>query len=143
LVELVRLYSNREVETVRLRVALGATAVRRQAEGQERRRQYHRRLGPSDVAGLLAAYQAKEPVHKLAKRFGIHRVTVTALLKRHGNELRHAGLAPEQIPVAASLYRQGWSLAKLGDLLGADPSTVWRKLRAAGVRMRSPNQRHG
>jgi transcriptional regulator of acetoin/glycerol metabolism len=138
MVELVRLYSNREVETVRLRLAMGATAVQRQAEGRMRRRQRHRRLGAVEVARLLAAYQAKEPVHKLAKRFGIHRVTVTALLKRHGIELRHAGIAPEQVPVAATLYRQGWSLVKLGELFGVDPSTIWRNLRAAGLTLRSP-----
>jgi lambda repressor-like predicted transcriptional regulator len=68
----------------------------------------------------------------MAKRFGIHRTTVTALLRRHGVELRRAGLAPSDIPAAATLYGQGWSLAQLGTTFGVDAATVWRTLRAAG-----------
>jgi hypothetical protein len=80
-------------------------------------------------------------VKELAQRFGIHRVTVTTLLRRHGVELRRAGLVPHDIPMAARLYSQGWSLARLGSKYSVDPATVWRALRAAGVEMRSPNAR--
>jgi DNA-directed RNA polymerase specialized sigma24 family protein len=63
------------------------------------------------------------------------------LMLRHGVELRRAGLPPDEIPAAALLYRQGWSLARLGARFGVDSTTVWRALRAANVVMRSPNQR--
>jgi hypothetical protein len=72
---------------------------------------------------------------------GIHRVTVTALLERHEVELRRSGLVPEVIPIVARMYSQGWSCARLGELFGVDPSTVWRALRVAGVKMRPSSSR--
>jgi lambda repressor-like predicted transcriptional regulator len=91
------------------------------------------------VTELINAYEQEVPVKDLAQRFGIHRLTVTALLRRHGVELRRAGLAPEEIPTVADLYSQGWSLAKLGARYGVDSTTVRRVLRAAGVIMCSPS----
>jgi hypothetical protein len=141
--ELVRLYSNHEAEAVQLRLVGREASARRRAGGAEQRRQSHRHLGPDEVVELIAAYSRKEPVYRLAERFGIHRVTVTALLRRNGVALQHPGMAPEEIPVAANLYREGWSLARLGVRFGVHPTTVWRALRAAGVKMRSPNHKIG
>jgi hypothetical protein len=87
------------------------------------------------------AYGQGVPINQLAQRFGIHRVTVTAPLRRHGVELRGAGLAPEEIRAAAHLYCMGWSLTRLGAKFGVDPATVWRALRATGVATRSPTER--
>jgi transposase len=91
----------------------------------------------TEVAELIKEYEQQASVKELAQRFGIHRVTVTALLRRHGVELRRPGLALDDIPAAASLYRQGWSCARLGERFGVDAATVWRALRSAGVAMRS------
>jgi hypothetical protein len=74
-------------------------------------------------------------------RFGIHRLTVTELLRRHGVELRRVGLSQAEIEAATRLYRQGWSLARLGGRFGVDPTTVWRAFRAAAIPMRSPSMR--
>jgi transcriptional regulator of acetoin/glycerol metabolism len=104
----------------------------------KRQRQLQRRLTDAEVAELVTAYEDHELVHEIAQRFGIHRTTVTALLRRHGVELRRAGLVAADIPRAAKLYGQGWSLARLGARYGVDSTTVWRALRAAGVAMRSP-----
>lgn len=90
------------------------------------------------MVALLATYLQQVPVTELAKRFGIHRVTVTALSRRHGVVLRRAGLRNAEVEEAASLYRQGWSLAELGKMFGVDPATVWRRLRAADVNMQPP-----
>ena len=90
---------------------------------------------------MIQAYRQGVSVKHLGQRFGIHRVTVTALLRRQGTELRQSGLEPEAVPVAASLYRGGWSVAKLGARFGVDATTVWRVLRASGVVMRSRNER--
>jgi hypothetical protein len=68
----------------------------------------------TEVRMLIKEYEQRASVKDLAQRFGIHRLTVTALLRRHGVELRRAGLTPEQIRTAEGLYRQGWSLASLG-----------------------------
>jgi hypothetical protein len=60
-----------------------------------------------EATELIAAYKDHEPVHRLVQRFGIHRVTVTATLRRHGVELRRTGLAPDELPAAARLYGEG------------------------------------
>jgi transposase len=84
------------------------------------------------------AYRDGESITHLAQRFGIHRVTVAALLRRHGVELRRAGLTSDHVAAASKLYADGWSLVKLGRKFGVDAATVWRALRGSGVTMRSP-----
>jgi len=111
-VELVRLYSNLSVGL--LRGVRCACSAQRSKEGSKHPRQHHRRLGATEVAALIETYREGRSNKAIAQRFGIHRVTVTALLRRHGVERRRSGLAPEEVPEAASLYGQGWSLAKLG-----------------------------
>jgi hypothetical protein len=86
----------------------------------------------TEVTEMIKEYERQVPVKDLAQRFGIHRLTVTALLRRRGVELRRTGLTPEDILLAASLYGQGWSLARLGTRYGVDSTSVWRALRAAG-----------
>jgi lambda repressor-like predicted transcriptional regulator len=141
LVELVRLYSNPAREAAHLRRARSAASTHRPAGGRKQPRQHQRRLTMTEITELMKEYQQGASVKELAQRFGIHRVTATAVLQRHGVELRRSGLVPADIPAAASLYDQGWSLARLGERLGVDAATVWRALRAAGVEMRMPSQR--
>ena len=100
------------------------------------RHAYHR-LGSAEVAELIEVYRAGRSIKQLEQRFGIHRVTVTALLRRHGVALRRSGLAPEEVPEAISFYGQ----ARLGGRYGVDAVTVWRALRSAGVALRSPGER--
>jgi hypothetical protein len=86
---------------------------------------------------LINEYEKQSSVKELAQRFGIHRLTVTALLRRHGVERRRSGLTSKDIPTAAAFYEQGWSCARLGERFDVDSTTVWRALRSAGVAMRS------
>jgi hypothetical protein len=64
---------------------------------------------------LIKEYEQQATVKELVQRFGIHRLTVTSLLRRHGVELRRVGLAQADIQTAASLYDQSWSLARHGE----------------------------
>jgi DNA-binding NtrC family response regulator len=101
IVELVRLYSNLSAEADHLRRVRSAASSPRPVDGHERPRQHQRRLSMTEVTKLISAYEqqasVKELAHKelahkeLAQQFGIHRTTVTALLQRHGVELRHSG----------------------------------------------------
>jgi lambda repressor-like predicted transcriptional regulator len=136
MVELVRLYSNREawLETVQLLLARATSA--RRPNGRAVSRQNQIRLDPHQAAALAAGYRDGMTIKELAQQYGVHRTTVTELLRRHGVELRQPGLAPENILAAARLYGEGWSLARLGAKYSVDPVTVWRVLRAAGVIMR-------
>ena len=95
----------------------------------------------SEITELIKEYEQQVPVKELAEQFGTHRLTVTAHLQKRGVPLRRTGLAPEDVLTAASLYGQGWSLARLGVKYRVDSTTVWRALRAAGVVMRSTGHR--
>jgi transposase len=140
-VELVRLYSNPPREADYLRQVQSAASSPRPAERPKRhRRQHQRRLNMTEIKELIKECERQVPVKELAQRFGIHRLTVTALLRRYGVELRRSGLDPAEVQVAARLYRQGWSLARLGEEYDVDSTTVWRALRAAGVKMRPPSR---
>jgi excisionase family DNA binding protein len=46
----------------------------------------------TEVTELIKEYEQQATVKELAQRFGVHRLTVSALLKRHGIELRQVGL---------------------------------------------------
>ncbi len=64
-------------------------------------KQVQKRLGPDAEAELLATYQAGGKVKKLAVEFGIHRVTVSAILKRHG-VLRPPGIQADDMPATGA-----------------------------------------
>jgi hypothetical protein len=140
-VELVHAYSNLSREAEVLRRLRGAAPSQRSAGGSTQTRQNQRRLNNAEVGKLIREYEEGALVKELAGRFGIHRLTVTALLRQHGVKLRRVGLAPDDIPAAGRLYAQGWSLARLGAEYGVDSTTVWRALLAAGVAMRNANNR--
>ena len=57
--------------------------------------------------------------------------------------LRTVGLTPKDVGIAAGLYQDGWSLARLGARFGVNGSTVWKALRAQGLAMRAPWERTG
>ena len=99
------------------------------------------RLDTVAVAELIASYRTGTNINELAERFGVHRTTVACLLRRHGVDVRAVGLSPSQVRDAARLYREGWSLARIGKKFGVDDMTVRRHLLLAGVVMRSPHER--
>lgn len=99
------------------------------------------RLEQDQIERLISTYQAGATVYDVAAQFGIARQTVSGILKHHGVPLRRQGLSPEQIDQASRLYHSGWSLARIGDHLGADAEIVRQRLRQRGVRMRDPQGR--
>lgn len=87
----------------------------------------------------MAGYRNRLPVKELAREYGVRRQTVTAVLRRHGVPFHPVGLSPVKVQAAAQLYRDGWSLAKLGEKFAVDGMTVRRYLLLEGVVMRSAN----
>jgi hypothetical protein len=123
LLELVRLYSKQEAEAARLRSLRSAASSPRPAERPNRSRQRQRHLSVTEVAELIKEYESQVPLKDLARKFGVHRLTVTACLQRHGVALRQVGPAPEDITTAALLYDgDGVTFAPLVELLSA---TTW------------------
>jgi len=137
-----RLYSNPPGRQNRLlRARLDATSEERSPESSPPRLRM-KRLDAPTVAELIDGYRGGAKIKDLAQRFGVHRTTVTCLLRRHNVQPRPVGLSPGQLCDATRLYREGWSLAKLGDKFGVDDMTVRRYLLLADVAMRSPHERH-
>jgi hypothetical protein len=105
------------------------------------RREVIAALPSSDVMSLVDGYRSGATVQDLTIEFGVHRTTVTQQLQRNGVALRHRRLDDQQADRAIYLYRQGWSLARVGARLHVDAHTVRTALLARGVRMRDTHGR--
>jgi DNA-binding NarL/FixJ family response regulator len=79
-------------------------------------------------------------VYELGNLFRIDRKTVSRILRRHGIPLRRARLRPEQVDVAAQLYKDGWSTAQIAERMNTYQRTVQRRLGEQGVRMRGAHR---
>jgi len=77
---------------------------------------------------------------ELAEYYGVHRSTVSAILKRHG-VLRKPGLDEAGIAEVLRRYQAGESLAVIGKALGVDHSTVRNYLERRGIKRRDSHGR--
>jgi hypothetical protein len=102
-------------------------------------RQTQRRLRGPEIDELVADYQAGATTYELAERFRMHRVTVSAILKRKGIALRARPLSPTQITTATQFYHEGLSLLKVGERVGCGTECVRQALMKAGVKIRPRN----
>jgi hypothetical protein len=55
--------------------------------------------------------------------------------------MRRQGLSPKQIYETVRLYEAGWSLARIGERIGVDPTTALHRLRDCGVKTRDTHGR--
>jgi lambda repressor-like predicted transcriptional regulator len=142
LVELLHLYWDGLARTKRLAEMLRAAQSARRPmalAGVQRVRQW--RLDAATCAELVTAYERGSSVKDLQLRFGVHRHTVTAVLRRHHVILRVPGLSPEETAAAIQLYASGLSLAKVAEQFGLEQRSVRRSLMLAGVLIRPPGRR--
>lgn len=96
-----------------------------------------RRLGPDEVAALVAAYRKSVPVEELAASFRVNRTTVLGHVRRHGTPKRdRRALQGADLERAIELYVGGWSADWVGRELKVAASTVRRALKDAGVTLR-------
>jgi DNA-binding CsgD family transcriptional regulator len=93
-------------------------------------------LTPHEVDALVADYSAGMPVGKIAEKYGIHRATVTAHLRRREVPAAAAGLDRAQRAEALRLYREGLSLREVGRRMGTDRKLVRAALVAEGEEIR-------
>lgn len=104
-------------------------------------RQQQHRLTAAEAVAVARAYQAGKNMKQVAQQFGVHRTTVAGCLRKLGVPLRRQGLAPVELEQAAALYRQGWSLVRLGEKFDCDAETVRQRFKQAGVVRRKPHER--
>jgi IS30 family transposase len=81
-------------------------------------KQLQLRLQQPEIERLLAQYQTGATVYEWAAQFGIHRGTVSNLLKRNGVRTRNRPLSATQMSEAIAPYQRGNSLATLGAAIG-------------------------
>jgi hypothetical protein len=84
-------------------------------------RQVVRKLQPQEVESLAAEYLAGVGVQELASRYRVHHTTVALLVRRAGVTMRRRGLIADHITESAQLYREGWSVARIGKHLLPTP----------------------
>lgn len=140
-VELVRLYSNPKAGLEALPKLLGRARSTARTYERTAARQVQVRLDAQQANDLAIAYRSGKATKELAGRFGIHRATVTAILRRLGVDLRQQGLTDEQVAEACRLYPEGWSLARLAERFDVDDMTVRRYLLLTGIVIRAPHDR--
>lgn len=94
-------------------------------------------LSAESVDELVSRYKAGTDMTRLAREFGIHRMTVRRLLDERGVAVRdtQVRMTERQMTEMAELYEQGWSLYRLGKKYGCDGHTVGRKLKGMGARV--------
>jgi len=99
-------------------------------------RQPQVRLDKEQRRQVEAQYRAGTAIKDIATEFDIHRKTVREIAIEAGLDPHPRGLHPEDVERAATLYRSGWSLARVGEDFGVNASTVMNALKKDGVAMR-------
>jgi len=100
-----------------------------------------RRLSPKTIDELCQSYLAGAKCSELAGHYGICKTSVQNLLRHEGIQLRRQSLTADQVAEVIVLYELGHSLMTIGTRLELVPSTVYRALKKAGVRLRDPQGR--
>lgn len=90
-------------------------------------------LTASEVDHLVADYEAGAGVQDLAEKYGIHRGTVFAHLRRREVPRRRPGLSDHEQAEAVHLSRGGMSMRAIGRQMGVDRKAVRVALVGAGV----------
>ena len=92
------------------------------------------KLAPGDtVDALVGDYLAGMSVKALAERYGIHRATVFAHLRRRNVPSRRPGLGIDEKAEAVRLARAGVSMRAIGRRMGVDRKAVRAALVEAGL----------
>ena len=94
-------------------------------------------LTKAGIDSLVADYQAGAGVGELARRYGIHRSTVTAHLRRRNLPQRQTGLNTDQQAEAVRLYRDGLSLRAISRRMGVDRKAVRASLASVNLLIES------
>ncbi len=97
-----------------------------------------RRLLREEVEALIGLYRKGASIDGLARRYAIHRTTVTHCLDGAGIARRRVvrKMTDESVARAAARYEQGASLAVVASEFGVHQRTLVRELRQAGAAIR-------
>jgi hypothetical protein len=85
---------------------------------------------------LIERYQAGERPYALAKVYNLYRTTIASILTSAGVR-RPRSMTRNEVAESIEKYTSGYSLARIGDLLGRDPETIRRALIRESVTRRN------
>lgn len=98
------------------------------------------RISAREKQRIVHAYHAGVSMKELARRYSIHRTSIRDVLEEGSVVLRkQRKISPAQVDIAVSLYKQGMSLARIGERLDFNAQTISMHLRRAGVTIRGAN----
>ena len=92
------------------------------------------------IEEIISEYEAGMTIYQIADKYGISSSTIQYRLKKNGVKLRPRGgkkridLPMEEI---ISEYESGLSTYQLGEKYGVDDSTIYKRLKENGVKLRS------
>ena len=142
--ELIRAHSKRSDLSqafADLQKHLANGAARPRLPAQKLPRRHNRLLDHVTIDELVTKYEAGESSTALVADYGIAKATVLKLLRANGVTIRRQGLTSAKVNRAASLYRDGRSLAWIGTHLNVSPMTVSSALKRSGITLRDPHGR--
>ncbi|WP_100517200.1 helix-turn-helix domain-containing protein [Mycobacteroides abscessus] len=90
---------------------------------------------------LVAAYESGISSNQLVIDYGIAKGTVLKLLRANNATMRRQGLNAVTAKQAATLYRDGKSLAAIGEKFGVNPTTVRSALVKQNIALRDSHGR--
>ncbi|WP_422678575.1 helix-turn-helix domain-containing protein [Bifidobacterium mongoliense] len=96
------------------------------------------RLSFPNRAKVVADYERGDAVKDIAARYGIHRATVTEILRRAEVPARRYGLAEQIREEAAHLYTQGMGIRDVAKRLGISYDGARAGIVAYGAVLRPP-----
>ena len=92
----------------------------------------------NEIAEMARQYRAGKTIYELAKEFGCHRVTVSAILKRNGITVSVEKSEKMFDPAkAAELYEAGMKSKDIGIRFGVSEQTIRKCLKKQGIRIRT------
>lgn len=94
-------------------------------------------LTAAEIDRLVGDYLSGMRIDHLAERYGVHRATVFAHLRRRNVPRRPVGLNAAEAADAVRLYRNGMSIRAVARQMGADRKCVHSALEAAGATIRT------
>jgi hypothetical protein len=106
-VEVLGRYSNHADQGKRIEYLLQLALSQPKQPVPKTTKQIHRRLSPTQIDELEAAYRAGATLHELSDQFQIHRASVSIILERQGVARRYRMVDGERLQQAFQDYQSG------------------------------------
>ena len=102
------------------------------------KQQHKHEFSNNEILEMARQYRAGKTIYELAKKFGCHRVTVSAILKRNGVTVSVEKSEKIFNPAkAAEFYEAGMKSKDIGIHFGVSEQTIRKCLKKQGIKIRT------